>query len=73
MSSPGDIPDPRIEPRSPALWADSLLSKPPGKFSLINSDFIAVVVDVLTILIFVAKTIYTDSSLTSWEQSLRAI
>ena len=72
MSSPGDIPNPRIEPRSPALWADSLLSKPPGKFSLINSDFV-VVVDVLTILVFVAKTIYTGSSLASWEQSLRAI
>ena len=29
--SPGDLPDPGIEPRSPALQADSLLSKPPGK------------------------------------------
>ena len=29
--SPGDFPDPRIEPRSPALQVDSLLSEPPGK------------------------------------------
>ena len=29
--SSGDFPDPGIEPRSPALQADSLLSKPPGK------------------------------------------
>ena len=29
--SPGDLPDPEIEPRSPALQADSLLSEPPGK------------------------------------------
>ena len=29
--SAGDLPDPRIEPRSPALQADSLLSEPPGK------------------------------------------
>ena len=29
--SPGDHPDPRIEPRSPALQADSLPSEPPGK------------------------------------------
>ena len=29
--SPGDIPDPGIEPRSPALQADTLPSKPPGK------------------------------------------
>ena len=29
--SPGDLPDPRIEPRSPALQADTLTSEPPGK------------------------------------------
>ena len=28
---PGDLPNPGIEPRSPALQADSLLSEPPGK------------------------------------------
>ena len=27
---PGDLPDPEIEPRSPALWADALPSEPPG-------------------------------------------
>ena len=31
---PGDLPDPGIEPRSPALQADSLLSEPPGIFFL---------------------------------------
>ena len=29
--SPGDLPDPRTEPRSPALQADSLPSEPPGE------------------------------------------
>ena len=29
--SPGDLPDPGIEPRSPSLQADALLSEPPGK------------------------------------------
>jgi len=29
--SPGDLLDPGIEPRSPALQADSLPSEPPGK------------------------------------------
>ena len=29
--SPGDLPDPGVEPRSPALQADALLSEPPGK------------------------------------------
>ena len=29
--SPGDLPDPGIAPRSPALQTDSLPSEPPGK------------------------------------------
>ena len=29
--SPGDLPDPGIEPRSPVLEADALTSEPPGK------------------------------------------
>ena len=29
--SPGDLPDPEIKPRSPALQTDSLPSEPPGK------------------------------------------
>ena len=31
FSSPGDLPNPGIEPWSPALQADSLLSEPPGE------------------------------------------
>ena len=30
--SPGDLPNPGIEPRSPALYAEALPSEPPGKF-----------------------------------------
>ena len=30
-SPQGDLPNPQIEPRSPAVQADSLLSEPPGK------------------------------------------
>ena len=29
--SPGDLPDPGVEPRSPTLQADALPSEPPGK------------------------------------------
>ena len=29
--SPGDLPNPGIEPQSPALEADALTSEPPGK------------------------------------------
>jgi len=28
--SPGDFPDPGIEPGVPAFWADALPSEPPG-------------------------------------------
>ena len=31
LPSPGDLPKPGIEPRSPALQADALTSEPPGK------------------------------------------
>ena len=31
MPLPGDLPNPGIEPRSPTLQGDSLLSEPPGK------------------------------------------
>ena len=30
---PGDIPNPGIKPRSPALQVNSLLSEPPGKLN----------------------------------------
>ena len=29
--SPGDLPDPGIEPKSPSFQADALTSEPPGK------------------------------------------
>ena len=31
--SPGDLPNPGIEPRSPTLQADNLPSEPPGNFA----------------------------------------
>ena len=33
---PGDLPDPGIEPSSPALQVDSLLSESPGTFIIIK-------------------------------------
>ena len=43
--SPGDLPNPGIEPQSPALQADSLSAEPPGKpncqgFTIFLSSFI---------------------------------
>ena len=36
--SPGDLPDPGIEPGSPALQADALPSEPPGKSPVIQIE-----------------------------------
>ena len=44
--SPGDLPDPGIEPGSPALYADASLAEPPGK-----SKYAMTVVNLLFILI----------------------
>ena len=35
--SPGDLPNPGIEPGSPALQADALPSEPPGKPNVIKT------------------------------------
>ena len=37
LPSPGDLPDQRIEPGSPALQADTLLSEPPRKLYVVTS------------------------------------
>ena len=39
--SPGDLTDPGIEPGSPTLKADSLLSEPPGK-SLFHVNHVSI-------------------------------
>ena len=38
--SPGDLPNPGIKPRSPALQADSLQSEPAGKPLLIKTNHV---------------------------------
>ena len=43
--SPGDIPNPGIEPRSPTLWADSLSAEPPGKPKNTGVDSLSFPVD----------------------------
>ena len=45
VPSPGDLPDPGIEPRSPALQADSLPTELPGKLfhsPVLLSGFVSV-------------------------------
>ena len=43
IPSPGDLPDPVVEPGSPALKADFLLIEPPGK--PVSAQGILVIVD----------------------------
>ena len=46
--SPGDLPDPRIEPGSPALQADTSPSEPPGKLiNLIKCLFLLIFSNIL--------------------------
>ena len=37
--SPGDLPNPGVKSRSPALQADSLPSEPPGKCIVYSLDY----------------------------------
>ena len=39
--SPGDLPNPGVEPKSPALQADSLPSEPPGKAPALGTPVIS--------------------------------
>ena len=49
IPSPGDLPDPGIEPESHALQADSLSSEPPGKPLIISLLLLKIVI--LTIIL----------------------
>ena len=53
--SPGDLSDPAIEPGSPALQADALLSEPPGKPKV--RDWDSLVIQWLGLGPFTAKSI----------------
>ena len=43
LSSPGDLPNPGIEPRYPTLQAHSLLPEPPGKPP--QPDYLGLILD----------------------------
>ena len=45
--SPGGLPDPGIEPRSPTLEADALTSEPPGKTLLSKLVYVCMCVFVI--------------------------
>ena len=42
--SPGNLPNPGMEPKSPAVWADSVPSEPPGKhYAVYLNKYVSVV------------------------------
>ena len=51
--SPGDLPDPGIEPGSPALWADALPSEPPGKPIYIYIIYIICILYIICIINYI--------------------
>ena len=64
--SPGDLPDPGIEPRSPALQADSLPSESPGKPQLITSQILGYYLlefSMMGIISLIFKPLFTAKSL----------
>ena len=57
--SPGNLPNPGIKPRFPALWADSLPAEPQGKPILDKNSFLKIFV---TINIITLKVWFVDRS-----------
>ena len=53
--SPGDLPNPGIEPGSPASWADTLPSEPPGPGNVYKLHIIQYI---NTYKIYMINTIY---------------
>ena len=63
--SPGDLPDPRIEPRSPELQADALTSEPPGKPGYYKIMGITpVLYNISLLLIFLCVVVVSDNAIT---------
>ena len=63
--SPGDLPNPGIELRSPILQADTLTSEPPGKQNLSKEDRIPQHSHTT----FIKSLIYQSSTMNSWGDS----
>ena len=50
--SPGDLPDPGIEPGNPTLQADALTSEPPGKPSIYSAWLLEQLLNVFSFFFF---------------------
>ena len=73
--SPGDLPNPGIEARSPALQADSLLSEPPGKLKgtckdTFTCNLLPVKVNVCLISLYLFIYKFKDKIANTWQSSV---
>ena len=67
--SPGNLPNPGIEPRSPALRADALLSEPPGKpKTSLNSLKLKTIVCVLSMCVDLRVCVHSDTPSLMWKE-----
>jgi len=66
--SPGDLPNPGTEPRSPALQADSLLSEPPGLFYL--QVFCKYFLQQLPACVILNSHYYSPLSFADWKEKI---
>ena len=60
--SPGDLPNPGIEPGSPAFQADALTSEPPGKHKLYAYGLVKIIIYLIQYIVnfkYVLVTEYT--------------
>ena len=64
--SPGDLPNPGIEPRSPALQADTLTSELPGKGLLKILSFSSEVSTIVWHFIYYSLLLLISSSILGW-------
>ena len=70
--SPGDLPNPGIEPRAPELQADSLPSEPPGKW-LKSYWTVKGIEELLDNESPEVTEITTDTGICQWRDSVRQI
>ena len=59
--SPGDLPDPGIEPRSPVLQADALTSEPPGK-PLVSGILLKIYLNICLLGRIIRKYLYLSNT-----------
>ena len=73
LPSPGDLPNTGIEPRSPALQADSLPPKPPGKPQIILGEWNNSPLYMLYNLIFILVKLIIDKLFLSIISSVQSL